>query len=352
MDLYYIMIFDPCDFISKGIYEIQKPTIEQDEETNATSIVKVNRYNYLGAEINYNIQELDFIFIKNDVKIIYNGIVTKVNSEGNYVEISYKDIINTFDCKIVDFYRNYSKEQREVGVEDAIAHLISANWTVGIHAQNSIMASALTHTPINANIPTEDGGIFNLATYINNVRVLYDIGVDFYLEQYKENPEYYNLIINIYKKEETDKRIIDLSKQTNVKEIYNSTCLSYVYATGPNWENKEFCLLKNREIKPMNQIEHYDDIVFGSRTSIYVDDWSTVDQEAINQFKSNNYEHLFQFCSHDEYDILEKVYIITSKGEKIETYISAKKQIEAGYEYKTGKLRVKFLDKFLQEKRG
>lgn len=349
-DLYYILIFDQLDFVGKGVFQISKPNIEQDEETNSTSIVQLKRFDSLGKEISYDIQEMDLIFVKNNVDVIYNGIITKVSNQDQYIEISFKEIINIFDEKISDYNKWISNIQKNTGIEDALQQAIAAFWSIGVYGQNSINANALTHTTVNANIPSENG-IFNLATYMNNVKILYDIAIDFELTLMENTTEDYRLIINIYKKNIETKKIIDLSTQKDVLEVYNSSYLACVTAYGPNSEILQYVLLNDRTITPFAEAD-LNKIVFGKKTSIYVDDWSTAVQEITNQFKGNSYEHLFQFTSVKDYNVGEQIILVTSKGEKVETYISGKKWIDGGFEYKTGKIRVKFLDRFLKEKRG
>lgn len=349
MDLFYIVVFDQLDFHSKGVIEISEPILEQDEETNSTSSVKIKKYDNFGNKINYNIQELDLIFVRKNKETIYNGVVTKISDGDNFVQISFKDIINIFDEQISTNNGLLNTIQKNVGIEDALASAISTFWTSGYYGQNSINTNVTTHTPVNANIPAENG-IFNLATYMNNVKMLYDIAIDFDFKLIDSTTEDYRLIANIYKKNVENKRIIDLKICTNVEEVYNSTVLAIVTAIGPNQESLIYCLHNDRTIKPYG--EDLGSMVFGKKTTIYVDDWSTAVQEITNQFKGNRYDHLYQFQSNQEYEINEPVILVTESGEKVESYITSKKWLSNGFEYKTGKIRVKFLDKFLKERRG
>ena len=353
----YIQIYDQLNFVLKGIYEIgENITFERDEETNSTSQIQLPKLDTNLEEKKYNIQELDVIEIKDDIKTLYIGIVTKI-TENQFVEISFKEIINIFDVKIDNLYGTLNTRQKNVGVEDALKYAIDAQFNNGPYAQNSIVTTATTHTPINANIPMENG-VFNLATYMNNCKILYDLSIDFSIEPYL-NTDSFDLKINIEKKNITTKRTIDLRTMVGkVTENYTGSVMACVTAVGPNYINgtdtqqKDIYILRtDRTIRSLYD-GNTDDIVFGSRTTIYVDDWDTYVQEITNQFKGNSYDHLFEFTTNLEYEVGEKIIIYTKKGEQVESYISGKKWIAGGYEYKTGKMRTKFIDKFLKEKKG
>lgn len=352
----YVYIVDQMTFELKGIYQIgEEISFEMDEETNSTSTIQLPLKDNLGNNIDYNIQELDIIDIRENEKSLYLGIVSKVN-ETQFFEISFKDIINIFDIKIDAGAGSYNRIQKTIGVEDALQNAISALFTTGPYAQNGIIIQVGSHTTVNANIPTENG-IFNLATYMNNVKIWYDIAIDFKLESTRD-PDMMDLIISINKVTESGMKIVDLNTMTEkVEEAFSGNVLACVTAIGPKYVDgtdltqiDTYILRTDRTIKSLN--EGTADIVFGKRTTIYVDDWSTYVTEITNQFKGNSYDHLFQFTTNIDLKVGEKIIIYTTKGEKIESYVSGKKWINGGYEYKTGKMRIKFIDKFLKEKRG
>ena len=113
----YIQIYDQLNFVLKGIYEIgENITFERDEETNSTSQIQLPKLDTNLEEKKYNIQELDVIEIKDDIKTLYIGIVTKI-TENQFVEISFKEIINIFDVKIDNLYGTLNTRQKNVGVE-------------------------------------------------------------------------------------------------------------------------------------------------------------------------------------------------------------------------------------------
>lgn len=354
-DTYSVIILDQFLNDNMQTYIIPKPLINQDEETNSTSIFQLRRYDSTGNEIEYDIKELDMIFIKKNNKNIYNGIITKVADLEDYIEVSFKDIINIFDTEIDYDAGNMYRWQKDNGIEDAISYAINVHFTNGPYAQ-WIFPKVESHTPINVKIPNENG-IFNLATYMNNARQYYDIEFEFNLLPFEEDDEWYYLQVIIKKKEETDKKIIDLKYTSDPQEIYKGSVLAVVVAIGPGYvsgsdysQKETYILRTDGTVKSLN--EGTSDLVYGKRTEIYVEDWSTRFQEVVNKFKGNSYDHLFQFVSEEDYSIGEQIILITTKGNKIETYISAKNILDNGYEYKTGKLRIDFIDKFLKEKRG
>lgn len=344
----YAYIFDPLNFSIKEIIQLAgKNNIEDDEETNTSSIFYLNKKDANGNEKKLNAQELDLIFIKQGMEEIYQGVITRITDNISYIQITAKNILNIFDEKIELDLENLIKT---TGIEDFICSCISKVWSAGPYAQNFIMPKALTHTPYNISVSTENG-IFNLATFMNNCKKLYDLNIEFKVSKYEDNDSVYVLIINVSKKEENAIKIIDLNSlnKSTITENYSSTILACVTALGPESQNLTYFLKNDRTITEDGNTE---EVLFGKKTCIYVEDFTTARQEILNQFKSNRYDHYFSFRTTDNYSLGEKIMLKTLKGENVETYISGKKYISDNLkEYKTGSLRVKFLDKFLKEKR-
>lgn len=353
----YINVFDQENFELKGIYQIgENITFENDTETNSTSVIQLPLYKD-GKKIEYDIRELYVIEIKDGSKSLFIGMVTKI-TENEYFEVSFKDIMNIFDTKVAADGRLYiNRAMQQIGIEDAIKYVSDVYFNVGPYAQNSIVCTPLTHTTKQQYLTTEEG-MFNPMTFFNNLKEWYDVVMDFSLTPYGTG-ETYDLNINVYVDTSTKKRIIDLKKMAgNIKEVYQGTVLACVTVVGKGFvdgsdvtQKKDYILRTDGTIRPIGEGSP-DDIVFGTRTSVLAEEWSSERQTAINQFKGNSYMHLFEFESPTDYKVGEKVIIIDTKGNQVESMISGKKWTTQGYYYKTGKMRVKYIDQYLKKKRG
>lgn len=352
----YINVFDQENFELKGTYQIgENITFENDKETNSTSVIQLPLYKE-GKKIEYDIRELYVIEIKDNQKTLFIGMVTKI-TENEYFEVSFKDIMNIFDTKVAADGRLYiNRTMQQVGIEDAIKYVSDVYFNNGPYGQNSIVCNALTHTTKQQFLSTDEG-MFNPSTFFNNLKEWYDVVMDFSLVPYGTG-ETYNLNIDIYVDTSTERRIIDLKKMAgDIKETYQGNVLACVTVVGKGFvdgsdvsQKKDYILRTDGTIKPLS--EGTEDLVFGSRTTVLAEEWSAERQTAINQFKGNSYMHLFEFKSPTEYKVGEKVIIIDTKGNQVESMISGKKWTTQGYYYKTGKMRVKYIDQYLKEKRG
>lgn len=348
----FAYIFDPLNFQLKEFLELsQKFEINEDEETNTNSIFNVNRLDNAQNLREINAQELDFIFVRDENdEYIYKGIVKEIINDYQTIQINCKNIINMFDENVINEFGDKIKNE---GIEDFFAAEISTYYAVGPYGQNFIRPIAKTHNTYNIEVPTTNN-IFNLSTYMNNCKTTYDLKFDFNLTK-DNNSDYYYLDIIIEKNENTDRRIIDLRllDQSGIVENYNSNVLACVSVISENFKtDKKIYRLFLKNDRTTTQDITDPDIIFGKKTTICTTNFDTANQEALNQFSGNRYDHYFNFKSNEEYKLGEKVIIYNLKGEIFESYISAKKDSGGAFkEYTSGKLRVKFLDKFLKEKR-
>ncbi len=330
-------IFDPLDFYTKKVIQISSYDIKKDEECNSKSTFE-------SLEKNVQFKELDLVFVKKENTLIYSGIIESAEINCGKYKIICKDIINIFDEKIAISEEQYIKKN---GLEDFIASQINVNYVIGpdyISSRNFIRVNVKSHTPINISVPTENR-IYNLATFMINCKQNYDMEYDFRLNSQDEQ-----LDINIYIQENKASKLIDLNnfKKDQIKEVYSSKVLSKVKVLT---DSGEYCLyLKKDRTTTTNPNDQ--DILYGKATTIYTKKNEDAKQAALNQIRSNKYEHYFSWKDTKNFEIGEKVFIKTTKNEVIETYISAKEE-QSNSQLKTytcGRLRVKFIDKFLQEK--
>lgn len=336
-------IFDPLDFFVKKVIQIIEYNIKIDEECNSKSI-------FYSCDKDIPYQELDLVFVKKANKLIYSGIIDSGEREEKKEKITCKDIINIFDEKISILSSAGTSEEyliKNVGIEDFIKSQIDINYVVGpdyISSRNFITVIAKTHTPLNISVSKENN-IYNLATFMINCRQNYDTKFDISL-----NSEEQRLVIEISCASSDSKKLVDLKDvpEDGLKEIYSSKVLSKVKVLT---DSNQYCLflLKDRTTTDNPDNEN---IVFGKSTTIYTPKYEDARQTALNQFKANKYEHYFTWKDVKDFNVGEKIHIKTTKGEVLDTYISAKEENSNSTLkiYTCGRLRVKFIDKFLKER--
>lgn len=331
----FLWIFDVQSFFIKDVKQVSSYEINDDEECSSKSLIYI-------SNSNINAQEKDIIFLKeNNVKVFVGVIENIENADDKTLKITVSNIMSMFDEKIE---LNNEELISENGIEDFLFSQITANYTIGVYALNYIRVNVLSHNKLNIGVENENG-IYNLATFCNNCKKLYDLEIEF-----KMSDDNKYLDIYIYKKENEESSLIDLNllEKEYIKSYYSSTILTCVKVLT---DTQTYTLyLKNDRTTTENPTDP--DIIFGKRTTIYTSDYNNAKQEALNQFKANRYEHYFSFRSNKEYNINQKITIKTLNNDILDSYISAKKYNGNGFfEYKCGNLRVDFIDKFLKEKR-
>lgn len=233
----------------------------------------------------------DFLVLKDGKTTKFKGIIESIsNSDGEIKHtISCLEMEQLFNRKIalldVDLIRN-------TGIEDFIANAIANDFSESGDAFVDlayIQCNVLTHTKISAK-PDNENGIFNLKTYIGNVKEKYGIFLEF--EFTKDN-----LIINISKKEQAamqiDTMISDVATCTETYKVNALAKLNLI------WKNtltdktttRTFYLHPDRSTSEVdtNRID-------GTISTEYVE--AETEEEMIeaarNHFKSNSYSHLIE----------------------------------------------------------
>ncbi len=336
---------DKNTFEIKEVVQIKNYQINIDEETNAKTSISILK--------NISVKDKDIIFIKENEKTQYMGIIEAPNASNDAIyEIKAKYITNLFDRKIVLKNENIISEQ---GIEDFIAYTIKnefLNSDDTLLNLNYIDIEVLTHTKKNFSVSTQNG-IYNFHTFMNNCTQNYGISYVFSVINGR-------LKIAIKNIENEEAILID----ANTSNIMN---YNEVLSTNVTAKVTVFCEENNQE---------YDYFLLNDRTTttdrddtnravgeievIYERQEADVKQAALNVFKSNSYSHLIQFdISKDTrlYDVQNwqigaLVKIKNKDGDIIDTYISAItiNKDNPIYSIKTGNIRVNFLDKIKQEK--
>ena len=239
--------------------------------------------------------EDDFVLL-NDGVIVFQGIISAIENEKDHSEytITLLEMQTLFDQKIVLADESFLK----TGIEDFIAAQIRRNWIMNedqLVNTGYLNVTAVTHTPIAAKVDVEDGGIYNLCTYIGNVLTNYGIFVDFEFAA-----EY--LAISIEKKEQTPllidtgiPQVINLTEQIDVKALTKLTVVWQKTVNEVTTESiRHFFLRTDRTItENMNDPERAK-----GTTDVIVskaEDEATMIQEARDKFTGNSYNHKIEF---------------------------------------------------------
>lgn len=345
--------YDKYAFEIKEVVELLDYEKVIDEETNAKSSISTIK--------KINVKQGDFVFIKENKKIIYAGILdTPTREDGEEkTTIMVNYITNLFDTDVLVKNEEIIKTK---GIEDFIKQTIEEQITKTddeLLNYDYIEVIARTHTIIYAAVESTDG-LFNLHTYMTNASQNYNISYDIEITRDK-----LRIIIskNNFEEPLVDANIEDIA---NFKEASDSDVVAKVIVYVKDTDKKyEYFLLSDRTIsedknnvnRAVGRIERR--IITAAKTE--EETRETAKQTAQDAFKGNRYNHL------NEFDVREKSLIYdlnnwkigmpmlqkTKENKIVETYISAmsKKMGEEWIHIKTGNLRDTILDKLLIEKR-
>lgn len=331
--------FEIVDVVQLSDYEINL-----DEETNAKTTMTVLK--------KINASDKDFVFIKENGKIIYIGIIeapTNENGEVKY-DINATYVTNLFDRKII-----LKNEEliSNTGIEDFIAYTIEKEFTDSediLLNKNFIDVEVLTHTPKNFSVDNENG-IYNFHTFMTNCTQNYNISYNFNVVDGR-------LKMTIYKLEETEELIdTNISDVSEYYETFETNVIAKVTVLCEDGTEHNYFLLNDRTITTNKDEENR---AVGDATVIYESNIDNIKEAAENQFKSNSYSHLIQFninINSTLYDVKNwhigmPVKIKSKSNNVINTYISAitRKINSKIWTIKTGNIRITLLDKLKQEK--
>ena len=162
----------------------------------------------------------DFVILKDGKNIIFKGIIENIdNYQGEKLHtISCLEIERIFDQKI---FLSDTEIIKNEGLEDFIAAMIRKYFAATgdpFVDMSYINCNALTHTKVSSK-PSADDEVYNLKTYIGNIKEQYGIFLDFDFTKTKLN-------ISIYKKEQESMQIdTRLTDVNNCKETFEIKAL-------------------------------------------------------------------------------------------------------------------------------
>lgn len=336
-DKVFMWIFSFEDLKVKDIVEISDYGINIDEETNANSIIKVLKETTAKAD--------DIVAIKKNDNIVYWGIIDEVqNFDGEQLnEYTLKYITNLFDRDI-----KLENEQliKTAGIEDFLGNAITKNFISNEDTfinLNYLQLNIKTHNKKQTTVSNVENNIYNLHTYLTNCTQSYDIVYDFSIVNKK-------LVMTIEIKT-TKKELIDVNAQSisNYVEVFETDVVSKVTVL-TDTEPYTLYLLNDRttttDMKNTNRAK-------GKIKTVYTQNYEDAPQKALDEIKTNTYNHNITFKYYDRYiKVGTPIAIKTKKSLIFDTYISAIKITQSKFiEYTCGNIRIKFIDKLLKERK-
>lgn len=359
-------IVNSFDLTIKDVFNVESYKVEGDIDFGGKSTVSVVRKPIL--------EEKDFIILKKKGESFFIGICDSVdNTNGEELHvINCIEKENLFDRKIIIDADNEALKT-SIGVEDFIETCIIDNFVDSedtLLNMDCIEVNCLTHTPVVAKVPTENG-IFNLKTYMANVKENYGVFYDFDFES-----ESRKLIINIEKKSQNELKIDTLSTDVNnYVENYEVDVLSKLTVVWKQPDTKDYDTGVITKVGEMTVLNYYlrndrsittdkDDVdrAKGSIDIRYIeaDDSNEVVETVINAFKSNSYNHSIELDVYGQSAIYpaHELYVgheclIKTKTHGIKKSIITKINRSNDSDYislKFGNMAVKLIEKLRKER--
>ena len=250
--------------------------------------------------------------------------------------------------RVFKFYENANETLKWYGVEQQIKSAIENNFTLSSDNYKLYpfieVEKLTTTTPKLVSITNVENGIYNLHTWMTNCTQLYNIVYkwDFYASGHCK--------LSI-KYEEQSKELIDTNAQSiqDYEEVFEVEVLGKVQVL-TNTDTYTLYLKTDRTTTtdPTSQ-----DLAYGKITSVFTENYEDAPQTALDEFKSNSYNHNISF-RYNKYIPLGTPIAIKTKNQLIlDTYISSVKITpKAFYEYQCGNIRIKFIEKLLVKERN
>lgn len=337
-----VYFLDKTDLEIKDVIEFENYEYVIDEETNQKTIFNVMK--------KVNAENGDIVVLQRWGKIDYFGVIEDLeNTDGEPKRsITLKYISNIFDRKVILDNENIIKEK---GIEDFIAKEIYDNFT---NSDDELLnykwldVEVKTHTKIQKSVDTENG-IYNFHTFVTNCTQNYNIILDFTYDRgriklsiYKQNAEI-QLI---------DTTIPDISNY--VEKFETSVTAKVVVKTDTDVQT--WYLLSDR-----TTTQNKSDVnrAIGKVETVYTEKSEDARQTALNEFKSNTYNHYISFKINRNSKLfdVEKMKIGTPLSVRtnnniiLDTYISAIRDDGSNFiEITCGNMRINFIDKILKER--
>ena len=132
-----------------------------------------------------DLEDGDFALLKDGIEQHFFGICKTMTPSDKGFQITMKQPEAMFDTTV---YNDNEDLILESGIEDFVVDVINRNFVASGDAlmdMDYISVSASTHTPIHVKVSTivdAENGVFNLKTFLGNIRQNYGIFLDFSIE--------------------------------------------------------------------------------------------------------------------------------------------------------------------------
>ena len=360
-------VVNQYDLTIKDIFNVESYNVEVDIDYEGKTTVYVARKPI--------IEEKDFIILKRNGESFFIGLCESVdNVDGEELHtINVIEKENIFNQKIIIDSDNEALKT-STGVEDFIKACIEDNF---INSDDTFLnfdymvVNCLTHTPVLAKVPTENG-IFNLKTYIANVMQAYGVFCEFDFET-----ESRKLIINIVKKSQKELKIDALSTDVdNYVENYQVDVLAkltVLWKQPDTTDDSTGVVTKVGETSTLNYYLRNDRSVTSDKNDsdrakgnndiefIETDNVDEVEELVVNAFKSNTYNHSIELNVYDSSVIYPsyELYVghecqIRTKAHGVKNTIITRVNYSNDSKYialKFGNLAIKLIEKLRKERK-
>ena len=311
-----------------------------------------------------NVMDDDFVYCKDDSnKMVFFGVAfdTATNDRTENFALTMRQKECLFDRFIFANNTNLIA----TSIESFVVRMITDNWVSSNDAlmdRPYIHPVAVTNTPVVAslsNLVNVQDGVFNLKTFLGNIKERYGIFVDFVLTNTAPGAGGAVLTVNVYKNTADTVPIdTDVSDISNTEETYSVDVLAKLNVKWLNTSNnattyRTYYLLANRSIttnvSDPNRVD-------GTIDSIYVeaDTEAEMYDEVLNEFQKNSYEHKITFYLRensqlylpDDYYVGRKCQVETKTGVKESLITAIERESSSGVRKITmGKLKVTLTSK-------
>ncbi len=296
--MYIAYILDSKTLKTKDILEYSEYNFSEDIDYSNKSTITAAR--------KPAIEDNDFVICKDGNSIAFQGLCESYSSSKNDAEYTITLIQkeNFFDRSIF-----VSSEEliSTVGIEDFIVKCITENWLdTGdeLIDAKSITVAATTHTTVNAAVSTTvnvQENVFNLKTYLGNVKQYYGIYLDYEFENGR-------LRITVNRKDDAvlpvDIQVSDITDYTEVYDINVLAKLNVKWKKPDTEENgativgavtdRKFYLKTDKTItEDGSDPERAAGIVRNKWIETELED--EMIQQVRNEFTSNSYNHKISF---------------------------------------------------------
>ncbi|RHR52113.1 tail fiber domain-containing protein [Clostridium sp. AF18-27] len=162
------------DLTIKAVQTISSYELKEDIDFNDTSSIVLADY--------VQMEDGDFALIKDGADQAYFGICQEIKPSDTGYTVVLRQKETLFDATI---FNDGEELIQTVGIEDYIVKAVNDNFAASgdpLMDMNYIHVTAATHTSISAKVSTivgADNGVFNLKTFLGNVRQNYGIFLDF-----------------------------------------------------------------------------------------------------------------------------------------------------------------------------